>query len=171
MSLPSPSRTWDVAVALNCESPATEDRIRAAAAAVLQTSRFAEAAISVAVIDDAQMRRLNRQFLEHDYETDVLSFVLSDGDEWLEGEIVVSADTARRCAAEAQWSPESELLLYVVHGALHLIGFQDKSLADAATMTAAEAEVLECLGIERSMHDSRWAGLRSEDASGGEASS
>lgn len=129
---------------------------------------YDDVTVSVAVVDDETIHELNRQFLKHDYPTDVLSFVLEDESPRLEGEIVVSVDTARQNAAEAGWSPDDELTLYIVHGALHLAGYRDKSPADAAEMRQAEAAVLDQLGIVRSSSDPRWQPEASESDSAAE---
>jgi probable rRNA maturation factor len=131
-------------------------RLEAAVRAALADRGTRPTSISVAVVDDEAMHELNRRFLQHDYPTDVLSFALEDDPSRIEGEIVVSRDTAERMAAEAGWPAEDELLLYVVHGALHLAGLRDKSSADEAAMRAAEADVLNRLGVKRSAHDARW---------------
>ena len=108
------------------------------------------AEISIAIVSDEQIHELNRQYLQHDYETDVLSFNLgteSAGFE-LSGEIVVSADTARRCAQERNIKVIDELTLYVIHGTLHLLGFDDKSEAERKKMRAAEREYARLFGLE-----------------------
>src|SRR4051794_16057292 len=64
---------------------------------VLRDADFSSAEVSLAVVDDAEMQELNRRFLGHDYPTDVLSFVLDNEDGHLQGEIVISADTAAAC--------------------------------------------------------------------------
>lgn len=102
--------------------------------------------ISVAVVDDAEMQRLNRQFLEHDYPTDVLSFLLEASPRRFEAEIVVSADTAVTQAQEYGWTVDDELLLYVVHGALHLAGHDDHRPRERAAMRAQERKHLARLG-------------------------
>jgi probable rRNA maturation factor len=140
-------------------------RIEAAVQLALADGPYDDVAVSVAIVDDESIHELNRQFLDHDYPTDVLSFPLEDQPPRLEGEIVVSVDTASRCAADAGWSGADELLLYVVHGALHLAGFRDKDAEDAAEMRAAEAEVLAKLGVAVSVHDSRWRQADEEDDS------
>jgi len=127
--------------------PVDASRLRAAVRAVLEDSPFASAAISVAVVDDATIHQLNRRYLEHDWPTDVLSFVLDQRDGHLEGEVVISADTAAVAADEAGWSAAEEQLLYVIHGTLHLIGFDDRAADDAAEMRAAEKKYLQQLGI------------------------
>jgi probable rRNA maturation factor len=60
----------------------------------------------------------------------------------LDGEIVVSAETAASSCAEHGTTPENELLLYVVHGALHLVGYDDRDDASRAEMRRREREVL-----------------------------
>ena len=94
---------------------------------ILAGDGHAAAAISLAVVDDAEMHDLNRAHLDHDYPTDVLSFPLSDPGAPLAGEVIVSADTAIKNAGEYGNLAEEELLLYVVHGLLHLVGLCDKS--------------------------------------------
>lgn len=118
-------------------------RLRKAVEAVFAGERIAEGEISVAVVDDAAIHELNRRWLAHDEPTDVLSFVLEESEGYREGEIIVSADTAQARAAEFGWSPEDELLLYVVHGALHIAGYDDKEPADREQMRDRERFYLE----------------------------
>jgi len=122
--------------------PVDEERLCEAARAVLTDSHFASANISIAVVDDPSIHELNRRYLDHDWPTDVLSFVLDEQTDHLEGEVIISADTAMRAAAEAGWPAAAEQLLYVIHGTLHLVGYRDKTLADAQKMRAAEAKYL-----------------------------
>jgi probable rRNA maturation factor len=98
--------------------------------------------ISLAVVDDAEMRSLNRRHLGHDYPTDVLSFLLDSSPGEIVGEIIVSADTAARTAGELGLTVAGELLLYVVHGALHLAGHDDHTDGDARKMRRLEARYL-----------------------------
>src|SRR6266851_1855538 len=76
------------------------ERLLSAARRILADSPFKSAAISVAVVDDPRIQALNRQFLEHDWPTDVLSFLLDSSDDHLDGEIILSADTAASAAEE-----------------------------------------------------------------------
>jgi probable rRNA maturation factor len=102
--------------------------------------------VSLAVVDDPTIHALNRRYLNHDWPTDVLSFVLTEHDRHLEGEVIISADTAAAAAVEIGWPSAAEQLLYVVHGMLHLIGYRDKQSAEAQRMRAAEAAVLHEFG-------------------------
>ena len=106
--------------------------------------------ISVAVVDDSTIRELNKQYLQHDYETDVISFVLDwDQDrDHLIGQLIVSTDTAIREGQQVGSSMQDELLLYVVHGTLHLVGYDDKTEVDALEMRKAEREYLGRCGLE-----------------------
>jgi probable rRNA maturation factor len=133
-----------------------ESRIVAAVHTVLASSDFSSANISIAVVDDPTMHELNNQYLKHDYPTDVLSFVLDDSTDTLDGEVIVSADTAIREAAEAGWSADNELLLYVIHGTLHLIGHDDHEPSGQTEMVAAEASCLKQLDLELPKDRSRW---------------
>ena len=130
--------------------PVNEAQLTAAATAVLDDSDFSSAAISLAVVDDEAIHELNRRHLDHDWPTDVLSFVLEDDGDHLEGEVILSADTAATVADEFGNQADKEQLLYVIHGMLHLIGYDDKSDDDADDMRAAEAHYLQQFGIELS---------------------
>jgi probable rRNA maturation factor len=146
---------YRVEVANETDAVVDAARLAAAVQIVLAEADCVSAVVSVAIVDDPTIHRLNRQYLEHDYATDVLSFALAEPPD-VEGEIIASIDTARREAAEAGWSAEDELLLYAVHGALHLVGYLDKDPDDAAEMRAAERRVLASLGVKASPSDSRW---------------
>ena len=137
--------------------PVEETLLSAAVQAVFDGSPYTSGTISLAVVDDPTIHEINKKYLEHDYPTDVLSFVLEDRESYLEGELVVSADTASRNAAEYDWSAENELLLYVIHGALHLVGYRDKQPEEIAEMRAAEAKLLIKLGIALPSRDTRWS--------------
>ncbi len=112
--------------------------------------RFAR--VGVAIVEDREIHELNRRYLGHDYPTDVISFPMqSDSGSvsgQLEGEIAVSIDTARAQATRFGWTAEQELLLYVVHGALHLVGFDDANTEGTAQMRAAERKILNQLGVQ-----------------------
>jgi probable rRNA maturation factor len=130
-----------------------EQQLYEAVRSVLRDSKFTSASVSVAVVDDATIHDLNRRYLDHDWPTDVLSFVLEQSGDHLEGEVIISADAAAAAAAETGWPAPAELLLYVIHGALHLTGFGDQSPAEMKRMRRAEAEHLRKLGFDVSRLD------------------
>lgn len=124
-------------------------RITRLAEQILRDAGIRGGSLSIAVVDDPTIHELNRQFLQHDYPTDALSFLLERDSDRLEGEVIVSADTAARVAAELDWPAEDELLLYVVHATLHLVGHDDATDELRAAMRDAESRYLAQLGIER----------------------
>lgn len=127
--------------------PLDEGRLKKAVRAVLKESGFDGGEISIAVVDDAEMHALNRKYLEHDYPTDVLSFVLDEEDSRLDGEIIVSSDYAAREAKIYNWTAEDEILLYVIHGSLHLVGHDDQDAASKKLMREQERKHLLSFGL------------------------
>lgn len=117
------------------------------ASAILHDHGFAQGELSIALVDDSTIRDLNQQYLNHDWETDVISFVLDEGEGWLAGQLIVSTDTASRVAKEIESSFEAELALYVAHGTLHLVGFDDLDDSAAVEMRAAERMYLDQFSI------------------------
>jgi len=105
------------------------------------------ATLSVAVVDDATMTELHSRYLNLAEPTDVLTFDLSDGTESLEGEIVLCLDVAARESAARGHDLADEILLYAVHGCLHLLGYDDRTPADAKRMHSREDELLTMLGV------------------------
>ena len=122
-------------------------RLRQAVAAVAREEGPATVEISVAVVNDAEISRLHERSLGIAGPTDVLTYPLAETDHFLCGEIVVSAETAAAAAARQGWSTEDELVLYVIHGMLHLVGYDDHVPADRRLMRAAERRYLRLLGV------------------------
>jgi probable rRNA maturation factor len=108
----------------------------------MRDAEIAAASISLAIVDDPTIARLHQQFLADPEPTDVLSFVLESSAEMLEGEVVVSADTARACAPRYGCTPAEELLRYVVHGTLHLVGYDDTTPQKRAVMRKREKQYM-----------------------------
>jgi probable rRNA maturation factor len=123
------------------------NRIMRGARAILEDHGPSETLVSIAIVDDPTIHVLNRQYLRHDYPTDVLSFVLEQRHDMLEGEVVVSADTAARQAERFGWAADDELLLYIIHGVLHLVGFDDQSDEARVKMRGAERSYLARVGV------------------------
>lgn len=146
----------------------------------LASERVRAADISIALVDDVRIHAINREFLGHDYPTDVISF-LFEAEESLQvpagkrrrprpayasvplrgkkrganlkplprgagktlgGEIIISVETAVAMAADYGWRPVHELSLYLVHGLLHLCGYDDLTAAEQHLMRQREVEVL-----------------------------
>ncbi len=137
-----------------------EKRLKEVACHLLQLEKVIAADVSLAIVDNATIRELNRQYLEHDYATDVLSFLLEcqiepdkqvpglrGSGKTLEGEIIVSAEMAVSMAKTYQWSATDELLLYIVHGLLHLCGYDDLSEDELHLMRIKEQQTLDRWGL------------------------
>ncbi len=108
--------------------------------------------LSVALVSDAEMRRLNRTYRHKDKATDVLSFVTDERPSRISvggflGDLVVSLDTTRRVARERGVRPEDEFDRYLAHGLLHLLGHDHLRRTDAAKMATAEEALLGQTGL------------------------
>jgi rRNA maturation RNase YbeY len=111
--------------------PRRRARREAAAAivrSVLRAERKPSASVSVVFIDSRRARALNRRFLGHDWVTDVLSFPLASPPA-VEGEVYVNLDRARAQAEQLGLAFGNEVLRLVVHGVLHLLGYDDSTPA------------------------------------------
>ena len=124
------------------------EQLRAAVLGVVDEAEIGEGEVSLAIVDDETIHALNVRHLQHDYPTDVISFVLEQAAGHLEGEVIVSADMAALVAKEYGWPTQHELLLYVIHGTLHLVGYDDKDPQKKIEMQAAERRHLQRFSIE-----------------------
>lgn len=103
--------------------------------------------LSIAFVTNAAIRKINRQFLKHDFATDVISFPLGTD---LVGELVISAEFAVGEARLRKIPVEEELLRYVAHGILHLLGYDDHDPADRERMwKRQERELARILRTQR----------------------
>lgn len=122
--------------------------LKTAARAVLEGEGVREAKVTLAFVDDAHIHRLNKQFLDHDEPTDVLTFPYTEPTaKKLEGEVVIGHGVATIYAADRGHPLALELTLYVIHGCLHLCGYDDRSAANAREMRVKEREYLQALGL------------------------
>ena len=171
-----------------------ENRVQAAVLRALAIEQVASAVLSISIVDNAAINVINRDHLQHDYPTDVISFQLdfvsadelpsdedfeedaededeqfSDDDDpidegddvnsgellregraagaAIEGEIIASAEMAVSMAADGKWSAEAELTLYIVHGLLHICGYDDLTPEEKCIMRARERAILSELGL------------------------
>ncbi|MCI6504064.1 MAG: rRNA maturation RNase YbeY [Prevotella sp.] len=91
--------------------------------------------------DDEKILEVNREYLNHDYYTDIITFDYDEG-EIINGDLVISLDTVRSNAALFGKSYEEELYRVIIHGILHLCGINDKGPGEREIMEAAENEAL-----------------------------
>ena len=152
--------------------------------------QVASAVLSISIVDDQTIHTLNRDHLQHDEPTDVISFQLdfgsgtesfqesedvdnaagnlrneADDDQSpgsedhngtelraagaaIEGEIIASAEMAASMAAQGGWSAHDELTLYVIHGLLHICGYDDLTAEEQSAMRTRERAILGSLGLK-----------------------
>lgn len=99
-----------------------------------------QAEINVIYVDDQEIHNINKEFLNHDYPTDVITFPLEEDS--VEGEIYISADTAKMQAIEYKVSLENEIIRLAIHGTLHLLGYDDHSADERQAMHLLENKYL-----------------------------
>lgn len=146
--------------------------LRAAEAASAVAPELANERLSASLLfaDDAEVRTLNREWRAKDKPTNVLSFPMlvradllalpADGPEELLGDIALALETCAREAADKGVSLESHAAHLIVHGLLHLAGFDhETSIADAAAMEALEIKALALLGIADPYGDADQPGI------------
>jgi rRNA maturation RNase YbeY len=92
-------------------------------------------------VNDEKILEVNRQYLGHDYYTDIITFDYDEGD-ILNGDLVISLDTVRSNAAMLGKDYEEELYRVIIHGVLHLCGINDKGPGEREQMEAAENRAL-----------------------------
>ncbi|MCA9322834.1 MAG: rRNA maturation RNase YbeY [Planctomycetes bacterium] len=109
--------------------------------------------LSIAIVTDKRIQEINREFLGHDWPTDVVTFDLTDDFGGPDAELVVSADTARREALARGAEVDAELLLYCVHGLLHLLDYDDLDPVGRRRMMVRQAQILSELGHHVTLDD------------------
>ncbi len=123
-------------------------RMRAAANAVLEGEGVRDHEVEIAFVDNPTIHQRNMQYLKHDEPTDVLSFPYSEpGAKKLSGVLMIGAEVALAQAKERGHDVHAELTLYVIHGLLHLCGYDDRDDASATKMRERERHYLAKLGL------------------------
>ena len=105
-----------------------------------------DARLSIVLVDNSRIKELNKQYFNSDEVTDVISFPLSNNKNSLSGEVIVSVETAVDTAGKRNISVEGEIVLYILHGILHLLGYDDGNEGDARVMHEEESKILKTLG-------------------------
>lgn len=133
-----------------------ETSLRQAAMGTLIHQKILSGEIAVVISDDEALQALNRRYRDVDRPTDVLAFsnevrgpfVGAAGQPRYLGDVIISYPRAAEQAAEAGHSVQAELLLLVVHGVLHLLGYDDQEPAERARMWEVQEAILNALGVE-----------------------
>lgn len=134
--------------------------LRQRASSLLQRIGHADSELSVALVSDRAMRRLNRDFRGKDEPTDVLSFAMGEGEfaevnpGGLLGDVIISVETAGRQAAARDaelggrgYGLDEELAFLLIHGVLHLVGHDHQADAEALEMEALEGTLFAAFSL------------------------
>lgn len=122
--------------------------------AILRHEHVDSAVLSVVFVTHQKIKALNKKFLNRDYVTDVLAFDLSDSGpknrklKAISGDIIISTDAALKSIKTYKTTLSAELALYIVHGILHLLGYDDHKASDIKRMRKREEIVLSSLGAK-----------------------
>lgn len=111
----------------------------------LTQEKVKNALVNIIFVDDSRIHELNKEYLNHDFATDVLAFSLSENNKVLEGEIYICAETAINQAKEYNVSITNEIMRLGVHGALHLAGYEDNTKAKKELMRKLEDKYIDFL--------------------------
>jgi rRNA maturation RNase YbeY len=94
--------------------------------------------ISIILCNDSYLLEMNKQYLNHDYYTDIITFDYSEGDKILSGDLFISVDRVEENASTLAVNFDHELDRVMVHGILHLIGYNDKTSREKSEMRKKE---------------------------------
>lgn len=137
LPLPNDDIDWVIIDVLSEDVPSSQiseelmEAVQDDAKSLIRTAlRDASAELSVVLCSDAYIRKLNAQWRGKDAATDVLSFPQDDPDRVVLGDIVISVDTASRQAEERQLQFRDEIRILLVHGVLHLLGYDHEGKKD-----------------------------------------
>ena len=141
----------NLAIQIHCQDETIAvdfDKFRSLTRQICRQFAIQYATISIAIVDDEAIRKVNSEFLNRTARTDVISFDLSDeGSGPRTFELVINADKASRESKKRKHSIEAELALYITHGLLHNLGFSDEDTAGAGEMHAVEDKILQQAGF------------------------
>ena len=101
--------------------------------------------IAYIFVDDEEILRVNREYLQHDYYTDIITFDYTEGDT-ISGDLFISLDTVRTNAEQFDKPYDEELHRVIIHGILHLCGINDKGPGEREIMEVEEVKALAMMG-------------------------
>lgn len=129
-----------------------KNRVKKLVSSILKVERK-NAELNLVFTDNKKIKEINKTFRGHNFATDVISFAYNNaslGDN-ISGEIIISVEMAIKLAQKLKCTIEGEIALYLVHGLLHLLGYNDKLKKDARKMHQREKELLSMYGYDVSI--------------------
>ena len=146
-----PTEKSEILVQFSCDRPDLKldfDRFKTLIEQICLRFNAEQATISVAIVNDETIKKVNEKFLHTPDTTDVISFDLSDGNQNEKSyELVINAEQALRQAKKLNLSIETELALYITHGMLHNLGFNDANENQSKKMHDMENQILQQAGF------------------------
>lgn len=137
----------DLNIQINChlqDFDSASDKFKKLAEVICKRFELHNAIVNVNIIGDEEIKNLNNKFLGHNRVTDCLSFDLSDdSDKSRDFDLAVNGELAAREAASRKHCPHAELALYITHGLLHNLGFDDDTTEAAGEMHKTEDCILQ----------------------------
>jgi probable rRNA maturation factor len=141
----------DIHVDITCSCKNLEvdfDRLKKLVQHICRRFAVNKATINVAIVGDETIKKVNTEFLDRPRPTDVISFDLSDDPTAEQSyDLIINAEEAARQSAKRDHSTEAELALYITHGLLHNLGFDDAGQAQSREMHDMEDEILQQAGF------------------------
>ena len=141
----------DIIIDITCQHPGLDGdlgRFRELAESICRRFSVNKATIGIAIVGDDEITKVNTEFLDSAAKTDVISFDLTDEQDSRRCyELVVNADQAGREGEKRGHSPAAEIALYITHGLLHNLGFDDAEADQAQKMHETEDEILQQAGF------------------------
>lgn len=126
-----------------CSGLRERNKLKAFLPSLFKVEKKELISLSYIFCPDDYLLKMNKEYLKHDYYTDIISFDLSDSEKTIEGEIYISIDRVVENAINHGVSVKEEIHRVIFHGALHLCGYRDKTLRDKQKMTIAEDHYLQ----------------------------
>jgi probable rRNA maturation factor len=129
-----------------------KNRVKKLISSILKVEKK-NAELNLVFTDNKKIKKINKTFLGHNFVTDVISFGYNNVslENNISGEIIISVEMAVKLAQKLKCTIEGEIALYLVHGLLHLLGYNDKLKKDARKMHQREKELLSMYGYDVSI--------------------
>ncbi|HHT9106217.1 MAG TPA: rRNA maturation RNase YbeY [Candidatus Wujingus californicus] len=129
-----------------------KNRVKKLISSILKVEKK-NAELNLVFTDNKKIKKINKTFLGHNFATDVISFGYNNAslENNISGEIIISVEMAVKLAQKLKCTIEGEIALYLVHGLLHLLGYNDKLKKDARKMHQREKELLSMYGYDVSI--------------------
>lgn len=145
-----PDDSFDLSNISSCKIPAGEDQYRALLQIVEEYEDVHFRSVELVYVDEKEITRINREFLNHNYVTDIITFRYDEGqDSAIEATLYCCAPRIQEQSKEFGTEEASEFLRVFVHGLIHLAGYNDETKSEKARMTELENRYLELLGDTR----------------------